>query len=116
MFFFGGDFSHAVRKGPLLTPAMELVSGALQAGDDRAARAVEAERDAAERVLDALAQAGAGESPAAALRPRRPGARADGSPTLLELELTEPSMFLVYDGSGGTDVGGNGSRQRSRRR
>ena len=25
----------------------------------------------------------------------------DGSPTLLELELTEPSMFLVDDGTGG---------------
>ena len=27
---------------------------------------------------------------------------ADGSPTLLELELTEPSMFLIHDGTGGT--------------
>jgi hypothetical protein len=26
----------------------------------------------------------------------------DGSPTLLELELTEPSMFLIDDGTGGT--------------
>ena len=26
---------------------------------------------------------------------------ADGSPTLLELELTEPSMFLIDDGTGG---------------
>ena len=28
LFFFAGVFSHAVRKGPLLTPGMELVAGA----------------------------------------------------------------------------------------
>jgi len=28
---------------------------------------------------------------------------ADGSPTLLELELAEPSMFLTLDGADGAD-------------
>ena len=103
MFFFGGAFSHAVRKGALLTPAMELVSGAYKPETIEPRDPSEAERDAAEQVLDALAQV----SPAGreqllyARVDLVPGA--DGSPTLLELELAEPSMFLVYDGSGGTE-------------
>ena len=103
MFFFGGVFSHAVRKGPLLTPAMELVSGAYKPETIEPRDPSEAERDAAEQVLDALAQV----SPAGreqllyARVDLVPGA--DGSPTLLELELAEPSMFLVYDGSGGNE-------------
>ena len=36
LLYFGGEFSHAVRKGPLLEPAMALVTGRLQAGDDAA--------------------------------------------------------------------------------
>jgi len=103
MFFFGGVFSHAVRKGPLLTPAMELVSGAYKPETIEPRDPSEAEREAAEQVLHALAQL----SPAS--REQLVYARvdlvpgADGSPTLLELELAEPSMFLVYDGSGGTE-------------
>lgn len=101
LFFFGGVFSHAVRKGPLLTPGMDLVAGAYapEAIEEREPSA--AEREAADQVLDALAQV------APAARQQLLYARvdlvpgADGSPTLLELELTEPSMFLVHDGTGG---------------
>jgi hypothetical protein len=101
MFFFGGDFSHAVRKGPLLTPAMELVSGAYKPETIEPREPTEAERDAAEQVLDALAQV----SPAS--REQLVYARVDlvpgpgDSPVLLELELAEPSMFLIDDGTGG---------------
>ena len=104
MFFFGGVFSHAVRKGPLLTPGDGAGQRRLQAGDDRAARPV--------RGRARGRRAGAGRPrPGVARRAREqlvyarvdlvPGA--DGSPTLLELELAEPSMFLVYDGTGGTE-------------
>jgi hypothetical protein len=102
MFFFGGAFSHAVRKGPLLTPAMELVSDAYKPETIEPRVPSEAEREAAEQVLDALARV----SPAA--REKLVYARVDlvpgpaGTPVLLELELAEPSMFLVYDGTGGT--------------
>ena len=102
MFFFGGGFSHAVRKGPLLTPAMELVSDAYKPETIEPREPSEAERDAAERVLDALAQV------APASRDQLVYARVDlvpgpaDHPVLLELELAEPSMFLIYDGTGGT--------------
>ena len=101
LFFFGGAYSHAVRKGPLLTPAMDLVSAAYKPETIQPRDPSEAERDAAEQVLDALAQVG----PVArtgllyARVDLVPGP--DGTPTLLELELTEPSMFLVHDGAGG---------------
>ena len=102
LMFFAGVFSHAVRKGPLLTPGMELVAGAYapETIDPREPSA--AERDAAEQVLDALAAVApaAREDLVYARVDLVPGA--DGSPTLLELELTEPSMFLINDGTGGT--------------
>jgi len=100
--FFDGVLSHSVRKGPLLTPGMELVAGAYapETIDPREPSA--AERDAAEQVLDALAAVApaAREDLVYARVDLVPGA--DGSPTLLELELTEPSMFLINDGTGGT--------------
>jgi hypothetical protein len=81
---------------------MELVAGAYapETIDPREPSA--AERDAAEQVLDALAAVApaAREDLVYARVDLVPGA--DGSPTLLELELTEPSMFLINDGTGGT--------------
>ena len=102
LFFFGGVFSHAVRKGPLLTPGMELVAGAYAPETIEPREPSAAEQDAAEQVLDALAAVApaAREDLVYARVDLVPGA--DGSPTLLELELTEPSMFLINDGSGGT--------------
>ena len=106
LLFFGGAFSHAVRKGPLLEPAMGLVKGhykveAMQPRDPSVA-----ERAVADRVLDSLPSTGAGVARADLLYARVdlvPGA--DGSPVLLELELTEPSMFLAYDGARGAAAG-----------
>ena len=102
LFFFAGEFSHAVRKAPLLTPAMEPVSGAYKEETIEPRTPTEAEREAAEQILDALA----------ALAPASRGQLVysrvdlvpgpDGSPVLLELELAEPSMFLVHDGTKGT--------------
>jgi glutathione synthase/RimK-type ligase-like ATP-grasp enzyme len=102
LFFFAGDYSHAVRKGPLLTPAMALVAGAYKPETIEPRQPTEAEREAAEQVLDALATL------APASRDQLVYARVDlvpgpgGDPVLLELELAEPSMFLVEDGTGGT--------------
>lgn len=104
LLFFGGTFSHAIRKGPLLTPAMELVAAAYKEETVEPRDPTEAEREAAEQVLDALGQV------APAARDDLVYARVDlvpgpdGSPTLLELELTEPSMFLVHDGATGADA------------
>jgi hypothetical protein len=97
MLFFAGEFSHAIRKAPLLEPAMEFATGAFKPEQIATREPSAAERDVSEQVLDTLAE----------LRrwPRRtltyarvdliPGA--DSTPTLLELELTEPSMFLDLD-------------------
>jgi hypothetical protein len=97
MLFFAGEFSHAIRKGPLLEPAMEFATGAFKPEEIATREPSDEEREVAERVLDTVAE----------LRrwPRRtftyarvdliPGA--DSTPTLLELELTEPSMFLDVD-------------------
>ena len=102
LFFFGGRYSHAIRKGPLLSPAMETVSDAYKEEAVEPRKPSEAERAAAEQVLDALAQvAPAGRTDLTYARVDLvPGD--DGEVALLELELTEPSMFLVHDGTGGT--------------
>lgn len=86
----GGAYSHAIRKGPLLTAGRAMV-GELYVQEDISAREPsEAEREVAAAVTAEVA--------------RRYGdllyARVDlllgddGTPVLLELELTEPSLFL----------------------
>jgi glutathione synthase/RimK-type ligase-like ATP-grasp enzyme len=92
LLFFAGEWSHAIRKGPLLERLGGPVEGWFKREqiDDREPSDVERER--AERVLDALPW------------PRREltYARVDlvpgvDGPTVIEVELTEPSMFLDRD-------------------
>lgn len=109
LLFFAGELSHAIRKGPLLEPAMALVEGAYKPETVEVRAPSEAERAVAEAVLDKLGSVaaldGAGRRDLAYARVDLvPGA--DGSPILLELELTEPSMFLVHDGGDGTAAAG----------
>jgi hypothetical protein len=86
--------SHAYRKGPQLTvgggPVTELY--ALEAISPRTA--TDDQRAVAERVL-AAARARTGIQELYARVDLLPGD--DGSPVLLELELTEPSFFLATD-------------------
>ncbi|MGB3047514.1 ATP-grasp domain-containing protein, partial [Dokdonella sp.] len=88
---FDGAFSHAIRKGPLLRkdagPTAELY--APEQIDTREPGADE--RALAAKVLAALPFAG---MPAYARVDLIRGA--DGSPLLLELELTEPSLFFAH--------------------
>jgi hypothetical protein len=92
LLYIGGRFSHAIRKGPLLR-AGEAAGRRLFAQekiDPR--RAGEDERALSERVLDALPFARAD-----LLYARVDLIRAaDGEPRLIELELTEPSLFLSF--------------------
>jgi len=86
----GGQFSHAVRKGPLL-PLGAPPTGALFAPEEITARTPDAdELSVAQRVLAAL--------PFGALLYARVDLIRDGAgaPCLLELELTEPSLFFGY--------------------
>jgi hypothetical protein len=93
LLFIGGLFSHAIRKGALLDGPDLGVEGLYKEEDITPRVPSEAEFVAAAKVLAAVP----GE--AAKLLYARvdlvPGP--DGSPVLLELELTEPSLFLGHD-------------------
>ena len=88
--YFGGHFSHAVRKGPLLKVGDGMVSG-LFAPEQITSR----EADANERrVAQAACEAIPFDGP---LYARVDMIRDDaGEPVVLELELTEPSLFLAH--------------------
>jgi glutathione synthase/RimK-type ligase-like ATP-grasp enzyme len=91
LIYFAGEFSHSIRKGPILVPGVSSVEG-LYAEEDISARPPSpAELELAERVLRAL--------PAAAQRPayaRIDVVDGDAGPMVLEVELTEPSLFLAH--------------------
>jgi hypothetical protein len=83
------SYSHAIRKGPLLTGPAD---GTLQPGDEEisAREPSPAELDVAARALAAIP--GGTSQLLYARVDLIPGP--DGEPTLIELELTEPSLFL----------------------
>ncbi len=89
---FGGVYSHAINKGPLLTEPGRITEGLWEPERISAAQPADDERTLAEAVLDALPW------------PRRDllYARvdvvrgADRRPEVLEVELAEPSLFLGH--------------------
>ena len=92
LIYFDGVFSHAIRKGQLLHPGGD-PSGALYVEEPITPRTPStAEHDVADAVLAALPW------PREALLYARvdmiPGP--DGAPQLVELELTEPSLFFGH--------------------
>lgn len=93
LLFFGGEFSHAIRKGPLLQTGVdgERVAGLFLAEDITPRTPTAVELDVARRVLGAIPGSFA---PLYARVDVVPGP--DGAPLLLELELTEPSLFLAH--------------------
>ena len=117
MLFFGGEFSHAIRKGPLLDAGDGARSRRLTSRGDRSRAS--RRRPSATRPSGCstrwptLAPVGRGDLLYARVD-LVPGP--DGEPTLLELELTEPSMFLIDDGTGGARLGASASPQRRGRR
>jgi glutathione synthase/RimK-type ligase-like ATP-grasp enzyme len=93
MLFIGGHFSHAVRKGPLLQRGEGIRQDRDSRGDLRRVDPTPAQLAVAESVVDAIGT----------LVPKAASplyARIDlvhdagGRPVVLELELTEPSLFL----------------------
>ena len=90
LIFFDGKFSHAIRKGALLQRDQG-PTRALFAPEKITAR----EPGADELALAIAVLAALKESPLAYARVDLIRA-ADGSPCLLELELTEPSLFFHY--------------------
>ncbi|MGH8212949.1 MAG: ATP-grasp domain-containing protein [Rhodanobacteraceae bacterium] len=91
LLFFDGEFSHAIRKGPMLGTGAT-TSGGLFVVEQITPREPSAhEIEIARRALAALP------FPQPLLYARADLIRAeDGSPRLLELELTEPSVFLMH--------------------
>ena len=93
LLFFGGEFSHAIRKGPLLVRDVEgeRVAGLFVQEDITAREPSPAELSVARR---AVAQVPGAQPPLYARVDLVPGP--DGDPLLLELELVEPSVFLAH--------------------
>jgi hypothetical protein len=92
LLWLGGDFSHAVGKGPPLRPGAEPVEG-LCAEATISARTPSADELAvAESVLDAVPG-----GPDGLLYARVDLVAGPDGPLVLELELTEPSLFLGYE-------------------
>ncbi len=94
LMFFGGRFSHAIRKGPMLEGPDLGVPGLYKPEAIVPRVPTRAELAAARRVLDAIP--GHLPPPVYARVDLIPGP--DGEPTLVELELTEPSLFLEHSG------------------
>jgi glutathione synthase/RimK-type ligase-like ATP-grasp enzyme len=98
LIFIDGQFSHSVRKGALLDgPYREQAPDELYRQENMTAReASAAEREVADRVVAALPQIVPG------LQGPLLYARVDlipdddGNPVVLEIELTEPSLFLAH--------------------
>jgi O-ureido-D-serine cyclo-ligase len=97
LLFFDGDFSHAIRKAPLLTAGADGSRPELQAGEPGISPRPPAadELALAERALRAAASLLQLDRPL-------PYARVDllrdpaGAPRLLEMELVEPSLFFAH--------------------
>ncbi|RZU31646.1 ATP-grasp domain-containing protein [Blastococcus saxobsidens] len=93
MLFLGGSFSHAVRKGPLLRRGEGVRQDRDSRGDLRRVDPTAGQREVAEAVFAAVGGLVPGaRSPLYARIDLVDGAH--GRPVVLELELTEPSLFL----------------------
>ena len=87
--FFAGEFSHAIRKGPMLGPSREVMGGLFLKEDIRPRT-----RSAAEIALGRAAVKAAPEPCLYARIDVIPGL--DGAPVVLEFEATEPSLFFAH--------------------
>lgn len=90
LIYFAGRFSHAIRKGPLLHRGGTPVTGLFKE-EQITPRTPDAEElQVAQRALAALPFAATLYARVDLIRSK------DGRPCLLELELTEPSLFFVH--------------------
>ncbi|OLE23986.1 MAG: hypothetical protein AUG44_20615 [Actinobacteria bacterium 13_1_20CM_3_71_11] len=91
LIYLGGSFSHAIRKGALLDGPDEGVKGLYRPETITARQPSAAELAVGDRVLAAVPD---GTDLLYARVDLIPGP--DGAPRLIELELTEPSLFLQH--------------------
>jgi glutathione synthase/RimK-type ligase-like ATP-grasp enzyme len=90
LMFIDGRFSHAIRKGPLLPRGAQATAGLFAPEEIGARSADAAELAAAERVLARLPFEGLLYARVDLVRD------GEGQPRLLELEITEPSLYLAH--------------------
>jgi hypothetical protein len=93
LLFFDGEYSHAIRKGQMLQPGQAPTGDLIYLEEQVSAREPDpAEHAAADEVLGSLPW------PRESLLYARVDVIPDaaGDPRLVELELTEPSLFLSY--------------------
>jgi glutathione synthase/RimK-type ligase-like ATP-grasp enzyme len=106
----GGEHSHAIRKGPILRWGGAMFEGPYADEDISPRRATPAERELADAALAAVPG-----GPDRLLYARVDVVADDtGSPVVLELELTEPSLFLTFadDADDADDDGDDGAAGR----
>lgn len=95
--FSGNVYSHAFNKAALLGSESRFVAGHYREETIRKVDPSAAQRDAAGVILDAITNCVEGHSRSDLLYARVDlAADEDGNPLLLELELTEPSLFCSY--------------------
>jgi glutathione synthase/RimK-type ligase-like ATP-grasp enzyme len=94
MIYFGGEYSHAIRKGPMLGSSPEVVGGLYLKEDIRPREASAAER----RVGDLALQA----APGPFLYARVDLIPGPDGPVVLEFEATEPSLFFKHSAGSAT--------------
>ena len=92
LLFFAGEYSHAVRKGQMLRPGQPPSDDLYVEEEIRAREPDGVERAVAEEILDSLPWPREDLLYARVDLIRGP----DGEPQLVELELTEPSLFFSY--------------------
>jgi hypothetical protein len=93
MLYVGGRFSHAIRKGPMLVDGRTTYDGLYVIEDIRPREPSAAEREVGEQVMAYVRERFG--PPLYARVDLLPGE--GGEPVLVELELTEPSLFLQMD-------------------
>lgn len=94
LLYFDGQFSHAIRKAAQLPPGEGARKAPMASGGIATGSAAAAEQALAERILAVTARLRQLDVPLAYARIDLL-ADGDGEPCLLELELTEPSLFFA---------------------
>jgi O-ureido-D-serine cyclo-ligase len=88
--YLGAEFSHSIRKGPLLRTGAAMVEGLFAPEEIRPRQADRSELEIAAAAYAAIPFAAPAYARIDLLRDAR------GAPVVLELELTEPSLFLMH--------------------
>jgi hypothetical protein len=99
MLFFGGEFSHAIRKGPILVRGEGVRQDRDPRGENEVRTPTAAQHEVAREALAAVEKILGLTEPLTYARVDLVTGP-DGTPLIIELELIEPYLFLVLDEAG----------------